>query len=189
MSLTLAKAMSRLGTETAFEVLARANALAAQGKNVINLGIGQPDFKTPPHVVEAAVKALKDKRAALAGEIIRLKKKIDWAESQLRHVDATLSLFDPKIDAAAIPPSRPKKRVKLFKQGELNRLIFDALRVSGEPTRTFDVITSVILALGHEESARPALGPRVRSNLQYLMRRGEVAKIGSGRDARWKLNG
>ena len=39
--------MSTLGTETAFEVLARANALAATGKSIINLGIGQPDFKTP----------------------------------------------------------------------------------------------------------------------------------------------
>ncbi len=53
-------AMSRLGTESAFEVLARANALAAQGKDIINLGIGQPDFKTPPHIVEAAAKALRD---------------------------------------------------------------------------------------------------------------------------------
>ncbi len=52
--------MSRLGTETAFEVLARADALARQGKDIINLGIGQPDFKTPPHVVEAAIKALRD---------------------------------------------------------------------------------------------------------------------------------
>ncbi|MBT6094132.1 MAG: pyridoxal phosphate-dependent aminotransferase [Rhodospirillaceae bacterium] len=52
--------MSRLGTESAFEVLARANALAAQGKDIINLGIGQPDFKTPDHIVDAAAKALKD---------------------------------------------------------------------------------------------------------------------------------
>lgn len=52
--------MSRLGTESAFEVLARANALAAQGKDIINLGIGQPDFKTPDHIVEAAIKALRD---------------------------------------------------------------------------------------------------------------------------------
>ncbi|HEY5701803.1 MAG TPA: pyridoxal phosphate-dependent aminotransferase [Gammaproteobacteria bacterium] len=52
--------MSKLGTETAFEVLARAEALARQGKDIINLGIGQPDFKTPPHIVEAAIKALKD---------------------------------------------------------------------------------------------------------------------------------
>ncbi len=56
----LASGMSRLGTESAFEVLARANALAAQGKDIINLGIGQPDFRTPEHIVEAGIKALKD---------------------------------------------------------------------------------------------------------------------------------
>jgi len=60
MPLTLAHRMSQLGTETAFEVLARANALAAQGRSIINLGIGQPDFQTPPHIVEAAAKALRD---------------------------------------------------------------------------------------------------------------------------------
>ena len=49
-----------LGTETAFSVLAKANKLASQGKNIINLGIGQPDFQTPEHIVEAGVKALKD---------------------------------------------------------------------------------------------------------------------------------
>jgi aspartate/methionine/tyrosine aminotransferase len=52
--------MERLGTETAFEVLARAEALMAEGRDIINLGIGQPDFRTPEHVVEAAVKALRD---------------------------------------------------------------------------------------------------------------------------------
>ena len=56
----LAERMSKLGTETAFEVLARASALAAEGKDVINLGIGQPDFQTPRHIVEAAAKALRD---------------------------------------------------------------------------------------------------------------------------------
>ena len=50
----------RIGEENAFAVLARANALAAQGMDMINLGIGQPDFPTPPHIVEAAVKALRD---------------------------------------------------------------------------------------------------------------------------------
>jgi len=55
-----AAGLSRLGTETAFEVLARANALAATGRDIINLGIGQPDFKTPEHIVEAGCKALRD---------------------------------------------------------------------------------------------------------------------------------
>ncbi len=58
--LHLAPGMDRLGTETAFDVLARAAALQAQGKDIISLGIGQPDFKTPPHIGEAAIKAIKD---------------------------------------------------------------------------------------------------------------------------------
>ena len=56
----LAENLNNLGTETAFEVLARAAKLAAAGKDIINLGIGQPDFKTPGHVVEAAIKAMRD---------------------------------------------------------------------------------------------------------------------------------
>jgi aspartate aminotransferase len=53
-------AFDRLGEENAFAVLARATALAAEGKDIVNLGIGQPDFKTPAHIVEAAIKALHD---------------------------------------------------------------------------------------------------------------------------------
>jgi aspartate aminotransferase len=58
--LQLVPNLQRLGTETAFEVLARAAELQRQGKDVINLGIGQPDFQTPQHIVEAAIKALRD---------------------------------------------------------------------------------------------------------------------------------
>jgi aspartate/methionine/tyrosine aminotransferase len=54
----LADAMSRIGTETAFEVLVRARALEAQGRDVIHLEIGEPDFDTPRHIVEAAKQAL-----------------------------------------------------------------------------------------------------------------------------------
>ncbi len=50
----------RIGEENAFAVLARANALAAQGRDIINLGIGQPDFRTPDHIAEAAIKAIRD---------------------------------------------------------------------------------------------------------------------------------
>src|SRR5512136_2140392 len=53
-------AFDRIGEENAFAVLARATQLAAQGRDIINLGIGQPDFRTPEHIVEAAVKALRD---------------------------------------------------------------------------------------------------------------------------------
>jgi len=56
----LAGGMSRLGTESAFDVLAKAKRLEEAGRDIINLGIGQPDFATPPNIVEAAVKALRD---------------------------------------------------------------------------------------------------------------------------------
>ncbi len=59
-NLQLVDGMERLGTENAFVVLARASELERQGNQVINLGIGQPDFRTPEHIVEAAAQALRD---------------------------------------------------------------------------------------------------------------------------------
>lgn len=59
-SISLNPANERLGTESAFTVLARATELAQAGHDIINLGIGQPDFPTPPHIVEAAIKAITD---------------------------------------------------------------------------------------------------------------------------------
>ncbi|HEY8598415.1 MAG TPA: pyridoxal phosphate-dependent aminotransferase [Thermomicrobiales bacterium] len=56
----LASRMSRLGTETAFSVLAKARALEAQGRNIVHLEIGEPDFDTPENIIEAGVRALRD---------------------------------------------------------------------------------------------------------------------------------
>jgi aspartate aminotransferase len=82
--ITLATRMSRLGTESAFEVLAKARALEAQGRHIIHLEIGEPDLDTPSHVVEAACQALRrgathytpsagipELRAAIAAETSR----------------------------------------------------------------------------------------------------------------------
>jgi aspartate/methionine/tyrosine aminotransferase len=60
MALHLNDGFGRIGEENAFAVLARAQALAVEGRDIINLGIGQPDFRTPEHIVEAGVKALRD---------------------------------------------------------------------------------------------------------------------------------
>ena len=54
------KAFQRIGEENALTVLNRSVELAAMGRDIINLGVGQPDFKTPDHIVEAAIKALRD---------------------------------------------------------------------------------------------------------------------------------
>jgi len=57
--LRLAERMSRLGTETAFEVLNKARALERQGKQIIHLEIGEPDFNTPENIVEAGIEGLR----------------------------------------------------------------------------------------------------------------------------------
>ncbi|HKD92876.1 MAG TPA: aminotransferase class I/II-fold pyridoxal phosphate-dependent enzyme, partial [Terriglobales bacterium] len=57
--LPVASRMARLGTETAFEVLVRARALEAQGRHIVHLEIGEPDFDTPANVIEAGVDALR----------------------------------------------------------------------------------------------------------------------------------
>ena len=58
--MVLARRMRNLGMETAFEMLAKAKALEAQGRDIVHLEIGEPDFDTPSHIVEAAVDALRD---------------------------------------------------------------------------------------------------------------------------------
>jgi len=58
-SITLAERMGRLGTESAFDVLVKAKALEAQGRSVVHLEIGEPDFDTPSHVIDAGVEALR----------------------------------------------------------------------------------------------------------------------------------
>ena len=58
--MTYTQRMTRIGTETAFEVLARAKALEAQGREILHFEIGEPDFDTPAHIKEAAMQALRD---------------------------------------------------------------------------------------------------------------------------------
>lgn len=84
----LAERMSRLGTETAFEVLARARALEAQGRDIIHLEIGEPDFDTPRHIVDAAVMALRNgyTHYTPSAGIPALREAIAEYISQTRHI-------------------------------------------------------------------------------------------------------
>ena len=90
----LARRAGRLGTEGAFEVLSRARALEAQGRTVIHFEIGEPDFDTAPHIVEAAIKALQDGythyapsaglpqlREAVVNEMVRTRG-LNWANPE-----------------------------------------------------------------------------------------------------------
>ena len=108
-------ALSRLGTESAFEVLARAQTLAQQGKDIINLGIGQPDFKTPDHIVEAGVKALRDGHHGYtpANGILELREAVSADIKKYRGVDV-----DPDL-------------VMIVPGGKVT--MFFAIKIFGEP--------------------------------------------------------
>jgi hypothetical protein len=134
-----------------------------------------------------ALAALKDKRATLAGEIADLKKQLQWRQQQLDHVDACLTIFEPGFDIDAIGKKLVRRRVKLFRQGELGRLIVDALRRAGKPLGTHEIVTALLEAGGHGESARSALTPRVRGNLAYQEGRRVVRKLGRSSGATWEL--
>src|SRR5262249_35223638 len=134
-----------------------------------------------------AIAALKDRRATLAGEIVRYKQGIRDREEQLTHLDATLRVLDPEYRADTIAPKRVR-RVKLFGGGELNRLITDALRrADGKPLSTPAIASAIIVAKGYGEEAKHALIRRVRANLSYLLRHGRVEKTGNRMTARWRL--
>lgn len=85
----LATRMFRLGTETAFETLAKAKALEAQGHDIIHLEIGQPDFDTPANIVAAGIRALEEghTRYTAANGLLELREVIAAEVSRTRHID------------------------------------------------------------------------------------------------------
>ena len=136
-----------------------------------------------------ALKALRDKRASIASDIMQVERKLRHLRDSLVHVDATLRLLDPEADPEAIPVKRPTTRVKLFRQGELARLVRDALReANGEPIPAEQIVTYLMRVGGHDESARKALAARVRSTLAYLRRNGSTSKTWAIGRALWRLS-
>jgi aspartate aminotransferase len=89
--LKIAQGMNRLGTETAFEVLVRARALEAQGKSVIHLEIGEPDFTTPSNIIEAGVAALRagNTHYGPSAGLPALRKEIAKQASAFRGIDVS----------------------------------------------------------------------------------------------------
>jgi hypothetical protein len=134
-----------------------------------------------------ALAALKKQRALLAGEIHAAKQSLKWKQSQLEHVDCTLRLLDPTLDPKGLPISKPRKRIKLFRQGELGRLIVDTLRRAGKPLGTHAIASALLEAGGYGEASRHSLTPRVRGNLAYLEKTGKVVRQGKSSAALWAI--
>lgn len=98
-----ARRMSRLGTESAFEVLAKAKGLEAQGRNIIHLEIGQPDFKTPANICGAGFKAMNDGYTGY-GPSAGL---VEFREVVAEHISETRSVNVHPDEVAVTPGAKP----------------------------------------------------------------------------------
>ena len=131
-------AFDRIGEENAFAVLARANALAAQGRDIISLGIGQPDFRTPEHIVEAAIKALRDGHHGYtpATGILPLREAItaDVMRANGFNVGLDLEAYEP-VGCARCGGSGYKGRIGLYEVMWVSDTI-RSLAVAREPAET-----------------------------------------------------
>lgn len=135
-----------------------------------------------------ALSVLKNRRASLASEIVEMERKLRHLRESLVHVDATLIILNPDAHPEQIPNKRPVRRVKLFKQGELGRLIVDTLRRADGKAMTLREVVSAIMEVGElGEDARRSLSPRVRGNLAYLRTQGKVERSDDGDAVRWSL--
>lgn len=137
-----------------------------------------------------ALAALKDKRATIAGEIEQMKRQLRHKREQLIHIDETLRILSPDYDAGSVPMKRPRRHVNLFRPGELGRTIRDVLRkAEGKPLTSTEIVTGVLAATGNGEAARPAMARRVRSNLYYLRKRGDVEPLEKRKGVRvWTIS-
>jgi aspartate aminotransferase len=111
----IAESFFRLGTETAFDILAKAKKLESEGKHIINLGIGQPDFSTPKHIVEAAKKALDDGHHGYtpANGILELRQAVS------RHIK---KMYDAEVDPSRVlitPGGKPIMYFAILLFGEV----------------------------------------------------------------------
>ena len=115
--LKLADRMSRLGTETAFEVLAKAKALEAKGKEVIHLEIGEPDFDTPQNVIDAAVKAMNDSQThySPAAGVPALREALAKDMSKRRNIN---------INSNQVVVTPGGKAIMFFNGGQFFRFVF-----------------------------------------------------------------
>ena len=102
--------MDRLGTETAFEVLVRARKLEAEGRDIVHLEIGQPDFPTPPHVVEAGIKALRDGHTGYtpAPGLVEIR------EAVAEHVTKTIGIEATPDEVVVTPGAKPIIKLYAF---------------------------------------------------------------------------
>ena len=139
---------------------------------------------------EHVLSDLARKRGELAGEADALRARLAQIGADLAHVDATIRLFDPGYDLAAIRPKRPRD-ADATRPGEMCRFVLGVLREATEPMSTPEIAARLMTERGMDQSSRSAVRnvtKRVGMALRHQEQRGVVrSQAGAGRVLLWEI--
>lgn len=117
------------------------------------------------------VSGLASKRRELAGQVADLQRRITLLQGQLTHLDATIKLFSPDFELGTIKAKQVRKRNQYFPHGEAQRVLLDALRELGQPSRLIDIARLIARQRGFDDAAVPA----IEHTLTGTVKRAEAA--------------
>jgi hypothetical protein len=134
-----------------------------------------------------AIVALRKRREEIAGQVHDAEKRVTKLRSALANLDAAIAILTPD-HADYVAPRRAYRRDAYFKRNELSRLVREALRDAGKPLAAGEIAAAVIAAKRFPDTAHLAITKMIVARLGVLAGRGEIAKTGKTRDARWAID-
>lgn len=139
--------------------------------------------------VSFVISGLVSKRSELAGVIEQHVQEIDRLDALLRHVDATLKLFDPELDLRSLPPKRFREENRIFRQGESSRLILDVLREAEGPLNTVEIAQRIAAKKDLDDSQIKSVRDTILDALRRAEKRGLLSHVGRDNTALlWQLS-
>lgn len=138
--------------------------------------------------VSFVISGLVSKRSELAGLIEQHVQEIDRLDALLRHVDATLKLFDPELDLRSLPPKRFREENRIFRQGESSRLALDVLREADGPLNTVEIAQRIAAKKNLDDSQIKSVRDTILDALRRAEKRGLLSHVGRDNTALlWQL--
>jgi hypothetical protein len=129
-----------------------------------------------------AITALRKRHEEIAGQVHDAEKRVSNLRKALANLDAAIAILTPEH---YIAPRRHYRRECYFKRGELSRLVREAMRDAGKPLAAGEIAAGIIAAKHFPDAAHLAVTKMIVARLNVLAGRGEIAKTGKTRDARW----
>ncbi|MGH6877814.1 MAG: hypothetical protein ACREHV_10625 [Rhizomicrobium sp.] len=137
-------------------------------------------------MTERPIAALRKRREELTGQVHDAEKRVTKLRATLANLDAAIAILTPD-HPDDVAPARHYRRQGYFRRGELSRLVREAVRDAGRPLAAGEIAAGVIAAKRFPDAAHPAVTKMIVTRLGGLAKRGEIAKTGKTRDARWAV--